>query len=55
MKNWEIDKHFQNEKDGSKIPAHFIMSLNRGRTEECTYHFDSPVSVADVDHVEFTN
>lgn len=42
-------------KDGSKIPAHFIMSLNRGRTEECTYHFDSPVSVADVDHVEFTN
>ncbi len=41
-------------KDGSKIPAHFVMSLNRGRTDECTYDFDRPIAIADVDHIEFT-
>ena len=41
-------------KDGSRIPAHFRMSLNRGKTEECTYYFDCPISVEDVDYIEFS-
>lgn len=41
-------------KDGSRIPAHFRLSLNRGKTDECTYIFDRPVSVEDVDHIEFS-
>ena len=41
-------------KDGSRIPAHFRISLNRGITDECTYIFDRPVSAEDVDYIEFS-
>lgn len=40
-------------KDGSRIRAGFSSSIPIDDTYECTYHFDVPISFADVDYVEF--
>ncbi len=40
-------------KDGTRVEAHFRMSINRGGYEECIYLFDRPISADDVAYVDF--
>lgn len=48
-----LDDIFIVMKDGTRIKADYSMGVNCHGTFESTYKFDVPISIADVDYVEF--